>query len=85
MTKSEFKTLRERFADHIPDGPQVHPDTLVFRRTKEHEIFPCGVQVGNDMQSGPYYCSGLAEYICTPTEGMRACLCERHKPKNVQE
>lgn len=38
----------------------------------------CGVQTGDDIQSGPFYCGGVATLI-GDTDGGVVCACARHE------
>ena len=79
MTKEDARRIKE--PDFIPDGKSVDINTLRFRRTGSTEILRCCCQTSYDIQSGPIYCGGIAEYIA-PTKGGAVALCEHHSPSN---
>lgn len=60
MNKIAARKLQEEF---IPTGPAADISTLTFRRTKNTEIFRCAVATGTDIQSGPFYCGRIAEFV----------------------
>lgn len=78
-TKEDARGIRE--PDFIPGGRYVDIDILCFRRTGSSEIFRCCRQTDSDIQSGPFYCGDIAEYVA-PTEGGTVALCERYAPPN---
>lgn len=87
MTKTEARALKRAFADYVPRGgkplTQDQIGKLVFRATLEHEIYHCGTQTGDDIQSGPYYCGDIADFVApapVPGGGVVA-LCGKHKRK----
>ena len=77
MHKSEAKKLVERMRDYIPKGKPVAVSSLTFRRMHEHELHLCGARTGNDIQSGPYYCGAIADWVSSTSDGL-AAVCERH-------
>lgn len=93
LTKSLAKQIGR--GNFIPDGPSIDVTKLTFRRTAEHEVFPCSFTVGNDIQSGPLYCGDVAEFIATAehskTEGGKRVMgivtvcsrCSRKLPRHV--
>jgi hypothetical protein len=75
MNKEDAKRLQE---DYIPNGESVKDVTILnFRKTLDDEIYQCGMQIDNDIQSGPIYCGGIAQYIAIEEEGIVA-VCKRH-------
>jgi len=62
--------------DYIPDGGPA--------RSIESEIRPapvdtrCGVRMGDDVQSGPYYC-GEPATLCFKASNGLVCACARHE------
>ena len=78
ITKTEARALVDKMRDYIPGGgPVSRPQTLQWRPTTELEIFHCCVQTGSDIQSGPYYCGTLADFVATIPGGIVAA-CEKH-------
>lgn len=78
MRKSEVKTLVAQMRDYVPGGTLVEDARrLPFRRTREQEIRLCGTRTGTDIQSGPYFCGAVADWVAETREGT-AALCDRH-------
>jgi hypothetical protein len=79
MLKSEAQALVERMRDYIPKGRSVDVSKLLFRRAHDHEIHLCGVRTGRDIQSGPYYCGALADWLAQAEgDGQLAAVCDKH-------
>lgn len=76
ITKTEAKELLKR--DFIPKGKPVNIKGLVFRHTDELEVYPCCYRTGNDIQSGPYYCGQISDWITEVEDGGCVSLCEKH-------
>lgn len=77
MLKDLAKQLQR---DYIPNGRRISRDEfsdLKFRRTEEYEIYQCGCQTGNDIQSGPIYCGRVADFLAETKEGVLAA-CKSH-------
>ena len=85
ITKTEARALVSKMRDYIPGGkkPVSSPHTLQWRPTMELEIHHCGVQTGNDIQSGPYYCGAIADFVATVPEGT-AAVCKKHHERLMQ-
>jgi hypothetical protein len=84
MNKSDAKKLVEQMRDYIPGGKPVDVRSLTFRRTRDHEVLLCGTRTGNDIQSGPYYCGAVADWVASIREGTVA-VCDRHgKQLNIK-
>jgi hypothetical protein len=78
ITKTEARDLLKKTRDYIPGGkPVSNPQILQWRPTTELEIHHCGVQTGDDLQSGPYYCGALADFVAEVPEGT-AAVCRKH-------
>ena len=77
MHKSEAKNPVEQMRDYIPGGKSVAVSSLMFRRTYEHEVHLCGARTGNDIQSGPYYCGAIADWVASTSDGL-AAVCSKH-------
>jgi hypothetical protein len=70
ITKTEARRLVDRMRDYVPGGkPIADPQTLPWRPTMELEIHHCGARTGEDIQSGPYYCGALADFVAVVPEG----------------
>jgi hypothetical protein len=67
-TKTESKELLKE--DYIPGGKRIDITNIEFRRTEEHEVFRCCAITGNDVQSGPFYCGSIAEWVCETDDGI---------------
>lgn len=81
MLKADAKKLLAQTRDYIPGGkPVADIAALTFRRTSEHEVLLCGTQTGNDIQSGPFYCGAIADWVAVTTNGT-AAVCGRHADK----
>ena len=83
LTKSAAQRLQKNFQDYIPGGNRLSRDQVValqFRATAELEIYHCGMQTGNDIQSGPY-CGDLADFVAPGPDGGIVAVCGRHKQK----
>ena len=75
ITKTQAKNLLP--SDFVPGGKQLTSEelrNLKFRRTTENEIFQCCVITGEDIQSGPYFCGQIAEFVAFSSDSMVA-LC----------
>lgn len=87
MTKSEARDFLETCRDYLPRGGralrQEEIRSLQFRETAEHEIYHCGCQTGDDIQSGPYYCGAIADFVANAPDGSSGvvAVCGRHKRK----
>ena len=77
MNKSEAKKLTKQMRDYIPGGKPVDVSSLVFHRTREHEVLLCGTRTGEDIQSGPYYCGAIADWMAAASGGVVA-VCDKH-------
>lgn len=79
ITKTDARKLVDKLRDYIPGGkkPVSNPQTLQWRPTTELEIHHCGVQTGRDIQSGPYFCGAIADFVAEVPEGTVA-VCEKH-------
>lgn len=78
ITKTEARALVDKLRDYIPGGkPVSNPQALQWRSTTELEIHHCGVQTGSDIQSGPYYCGTIADFMAVVPEGVVA-ICKKH-------
>lgn len=78
MTKSEAENLGARMRDYIPGGKPVDVLKLTFRPTHDHEVHLCGTKTGDDIQSGPYYCGAVAEWVARTAEGHWVAVCDLH-------
>jgi hypothetical protein len=81
LTKTAARTLQKNLRDYIPGGKALSRDQLgqlVFRETAESEIYHCGTRTGNDIQSGPYYCGAIADFVA-PVPGGIVAICDLHK------
>lgn len=81
LTKTAARTLQKTCRDYIPGGKALTRDQivqLVFRETTEIEIYHCGTRTGDDIQSGPYYCGDIADFVA-PAPGGVVAVCARHK------
>ena len=78
--KSEAKRLVEEMRDYVPKGKPVDVTKLTFRRTREYEILLCGTRTGHDIQSGPYYCGAVADWVAATSGGLTA-VCDKHGRK----
>jgi len=84
LTKTAAHTLQKNLRDYIPGGKALSSDQieqLVFRETAEFEIYHCGTRTGEDIQSGPYYCGDIADFIARTSDGGVVAICGRHKRK----
>jgi hypothetical protein len=82
LTKTAARTLQKNLQDYIPKGKALSRDQvarLVFRETTEFEIYHCGTRTGDDIQSGPYYCGAIADFVAPAPEGGIVAICGRHK------
>jgi len=80
MRKSEAKALIEKMRDYIPNGKPADVSKLTFRPTLERgDLFLCGVQTGDDIQSGPYFCGKPADWVAVSEDGGTAAVCDRHR------
>jgi len=78
MRKSEAKALVAKMRDYIPGGKRADISKLTFRPTPEHgDLFLCGAQTGDDIQSGPYFCGKPADWVSVSPDGI-AAVCDRH-------
>ena len=81
MLKSDAKKLVSQMRDYIPGGKPIADITvLTFRRAAEHEVLLCGTQTGRDIQSGPFYCGAVADWVALTPDGT-AAVCTRHANK----
>lgn len=86
LTKTAAHALQRNFQDYIPDGEALtrgQLGQLVFRATTELEIYHCGRRVGNDLQSGPYYCGDVDDFVAPVPggEGKIVAVCARCRKK----
>lgn len=66
--------------DFIPgDGRVKDTKNLKWRKTEDFEVHQCCIVVGHDIQSGPGYCGGIADWIAETKPGMYMSVCNRHK------
>lgn len=79
--KSEVKRLLEEMRDYVPKGKPVDVAKLMFRRTHEHEILLCGTRTGDDIQSGPYFCGAVADWVAVTSDDGLAAVCDKHGRK----
>ena len=63
--KEDAKKLRE---DFIPNGEPISIKELSFRRTFKFEVYRCCERTSYDLQSGPIYCGGVAEWVAEITD-----------------
>ena len=78
MRKSEAKALIEKMRDYIPGGKRADLSKLTFRPTLERgDLFLCGAEIGEDDQSGPYFCGKPADWVAVSPDGT-AAVCDRH-------
>ncbi len=61
--------------DFIPGGKRVTSATNLRPAPAGNR---CGIQTGNDIQSGPFYCGGTATLIGDTDDGI-VCACARHE------
>lgn len=82
LTKTALRAFQKSFRDHIPAGEALTREQvarLVFRETSEFEIYHCNMKTGDDIQSGPYYCGDVADFVAPGPGGGVVTLCRRHK------
>ncbi len=86
ITKTEARALLEKTRDYIPGGKQPVPEprALPWRPTTELEIHHCGVRTGDDIQSGPYYCGAIADFVATVPNGL-AAVCKKHHKRLMNQ
>ncbi len=78
ITKTEARALLDKMRDYVPGGkPVSDPQALSWRPTLESEIYHCGTRTGNDIQSGPYYCGTIADFVAEVPDGT-AAICKKH-------
>jgi hypothetical protein len=78
VNKLEAKALVEKMRDYIPGGKPVDASRLIFRPTSNAgDVHLCGVQTGTDIQSGPFFCGKVADWIAQTASGVVA-ICEGH-------
>ncbi len=66
-----------RYCDFIPRGESVDITSLVFQPAGVDINFCCQ-GVGNDIQSGPYYCGDIATVVAHIDTGGTVGLCKKH-------
>lgn len=82
LTKTAARTLQKNLRDYIPKGKALTRGQiaqLVFRETTEFEIYHCGTRTGHDIQSGPYYCGAIADFVAPAPDGGLVAICGPHK------
>lgn len=79
LTKEVAQKIRR--GNFIPRGDYISVDASEFRETSDFQIHFCCKEVGNDIQSGPLYCSDIAAYICFGGDGRVVGLCDTHFKK----
>lgn len=66
--------------DYIPGGAKLDNLDRLYGRQPATGLERCGVQTGDDLQSGPMYCGDLAvaTYRLDGIPGACLCVCKRH-------